>query len=143
MAENRTRTSSSNPSLRGPFRSVISIDFSADGTLMASAGDDGWVIVWEIASCNLLREYNHEGTNTWSSFWSRWTLQPTFSMRAHSAHIHSVAFSPDDRQLASGSWDHTAKLWSLESHSGKRGVDGIDQPLPHRSREAAAGETNP
>jgi WD40 repeat protein len=33
----------------------------------------------------------------------------------HSGNVESVAFSPDDKYLASGSKDKTVKLWSVES----------------------------
>ncbi len=36
-------------------------------------------------------------------------------LQGHSLSVNSVAFSPDGKYLASGSWDNTVKLWSLES----------------------------
>ena len=38
---------------------------------------------------------------------------------ATGAPVMSVAFSGDGQRLASGSFDHTAKLWSLEESDGK------------------------
>ena len=31
----------------------------------------------------------------------------------HTGTVYSVAFSPDGKTLASGSWDHTARLWEV------------------------------
>ncbi len=33
----------------------------------------------------------------------------------HNRFVNSVAFSPDGKMLASGSGDHTMKLWSIDS----------------------------
>jgi WD40 repeat protein len=35
-------------------------------------------------------------------------------LQGHSHYITSIAFSPDGKYLASGSYDKTVKLWSVE-----------------------------
>ncbi len=37
------------------------------------------------------------------------------TLKNHSNWVKSVAFSPDGKYLASGSYDNTVKLWSVES----------------------------
>ncbi len=37
-------------------------------------------------------------------------------LQGHSSGITSVAFSPEGKYLASGSWDNTVKLWSMENY---------------------------
>ena len=36
-------------------------------------------------------------------------------MKGHTHLIESVAFSPDGKTLASGSWDTTIKLWAVKT----------------------------
>ncbi|MCF3570105.1 serine/threonine protein kinase [Planktothrix agardhii 1806] len=45
--------------------------------------------------------------------WQKPTLVTTLT--GHSSSVTSVAFSPDSRTLASGSWDRTIKLWDVHS----------------------------
>ncbi len=37
------------------------------------------------------------------------------TLKGHRNNVLSVAFSPDGKYLASGSYDNTVKLWSIES----------------------------
>src|SRR5262245_49558720 len=41
--------------------------------------------------------------------------QPLFILHGHSDCITCMAMSPDDRFLASGSADHTARIWQLDT----------------------------
>ncbi len=69
--------------------SVYSLSFSPDGKLMASAGDDGAIRIWDVK-----------------------TRQPVGEpLRGHTASVFSVAFSPDGRMLASTGDDSTVRLW--------------------------------
>src|SRR5262245_46494376 len=42
----------------------------------------------------------------------------------HSAKVDSIAFSPDGKLLATGSWDNTIKLWVMASGSEVRTFSG-------------------
>jgi WD40 repeat protein len=98
--------------LIGHTDSVYSVAFSPDGKLLASGSCGqrdslgihcirGEIKLWEVASGSLVR-----------------------TLSGHTDRVWSVAFSPDGRLLASGSWDTTIKLWEVASGSLVRTLSG-------------------
>jgi RNA polymerase sigma factor (sigma-70 family) len=79
----------SRPSPLAP-RPYYAVAFSPDGTLLAGAGPDGAVQLWDAK-----------------------TFQPAGTLEQHAAPIWALAFSRDG-VLASGSADRTVKLWRLK-----------------------------
>jgi WD40 repeat protein len=69
---------------------MFSVTFSPDGRMLATAGADQKIKLWNAASGKKLAE-----------------------LMGHSGMVLCVAFSPDGRLLASGGGDSTAKLWDL------------------------------
>ena len=69
---------------------ITSISFSPDGELLASAGEDKTIHLWDIATGKEIKTFT-----------------------GHAGRISSVSFSPDGQMLVSASWDTTIKFWDV------------------------------
>jgi WD40 repeat protein len=71
-------------------KDVASVAFRKDGKLLASAGKDGTVKLWDFESGKELRAF-----------------------KAHAGGIARVAFHPEGKQLATAGADRTLTLWDV------------------------------
>jgi WD40 repeat protein/serine/threonine protein kinase/tetratricopeptide (TPR) repeat protein len=80
---------------------VYGLDFSPDGTRLASGGADHNITIW-----------------------STTTGRPVMTLRGHTDVVFTLAYSPDGKLLASGSKDTTIKFWDVESGQLLRTLEG-------------------
>jgi WD40 repeat protein len=69
---------------------VLSLDFSPEGSTLATGGGDGLVKLWDISTGK-----------------ERRTLQE------HGGPVHAVAFSPDGKRLAAAGADRAVRVWDV------------------------------
>jgi DNA-binding beta-propeller fold protein YncE len=120
----------------GHKREVMAIDFSNDGTRIASGSADGTVKEWDVATGKEIRSikahdgwvrtvaYNHNSTLIASGgddgkiqIWNRSTGELQNSIIAHSKWLENLSFSPDGRYIASGGHDNY--LIVVDANTGK------------------------
>jgi WD40 repeat protein len=97
--------------LRGHQQLVSGVAFSSDGQWLASGSWDGTVKLWERS-----RHGSRDAVRAQHAESDGYTLR--YTLRGHRANVCSVAFSSDNRTVASGSWDKSVKLWDLEAPVG-------------------------
>ncbi len=87
------------PVVLGGHRSgVTAVQYSPDGTWLASSSLDGTVRLWS--------------TRTWK----------TARILNHGSEVYAIAFSPDGHLLVSGGYDHRLMFWETRSGTLRRAV---------------------
>ena len=114
-------------------RGIRSCAYSPDGTVLAGGGEDGALLLWDVATRQLRTTLKGHGrrivTLAFSSdgtllasgadyedivqLWDVATGEHRAPLAAHTNGIRAVTFAPDGATLASGSRDGTVRLWDV------------------------------
>src|SRR5687768_16698190 len=78
------------PMPKNPKPGVIGLSLSRDGRTLVTAGTDGIIRVWDVASGQVQR-----------------------TLTGHTNSIYKADFSPNEKLLASSSRDLTARIWDF------------------------------
>jgi serine/threonine protein kinase len=117
---------------RGRVQSIAIATDEAGRALALSAGNDGAVLYWEVATGRVIHRFAHQGPifavaflapdNRYAFFagsdrliyvWDLETGGDFGRLPGHEKAVYSLAVSRDGRRILSGSEDHTARLWDV------------------------------
>ncbi len=71
---------------------VTRVCFQPTGKILATAGKDGWLRLWDVSTGQIVHERN-----------------------ASPSSVEALAFSPDGKSIATGDWSGNVKLWDVET----------------------------
>ena len=91
--------------LEGHIDEVNSVAFLSDGRMLATGSDDETTRLWNVRTGNEVARFGAPIKNNDGSGFKLLDFD--------SGHVSSVAFSPDGRILATGSYDRRARLWDV------------------------------
>ena len=112
----------------GPVRAIA---VSSDGDSVLSGSFDTAAIRWSLKSESAVQVFRFHsdavnavaflqdgriataGADAKIAIWTPGRQQPDRIFEGHAAPVVSLAVSPDGARLASASWDHTVRIWSL------------------------------
>lgn len=90
--------------LRKHTQAVNAVRFDPTGELLATAGDDGMLILWS-RSDHIIQEFGHQDDEAKES----WTVKLLHNTQLE---IYDVCWSPDSKYIATGSMDNITKIYS-------------------------------
>ncbi|KAJ6101149.1 hypothetical protein N7499_000779 [Penicillium canescens] len=135
--------------MRGHIRGVSAVQFSPDCSMIASAGADSDLKVWDTATGRLIHTFEGHlagiSTLAWTPdgqwiatgsddktirFWNVKTLRAhprIFS--GHHNYVYQIAFTPKGNILVSGSYDEAVFMWDVRRGSVMRSLPAHSDPV--------------
>ncbi|KAG2338923.1 WD40 repeat-like protein [Suillus weaverae] len=136
---------------------VHAVSYSPEATMIATGGyNEHGIKIWDAKTGKLLSKTIKDYYDIWSLAWTldekkliaglsggsirifdTATWQQIAILEGHTNLVYSITLFPNDRLLASTSWDKTARLWNLDSNLQ------VGPPLKHKKDvECAAFATD-
>lgn len=106
-------------SLAKHTQAVNVVRFNPNGDVLATAGDDGTVILWEL-SPTIVKEFGRDDDEYIQESWVAKTV-----LTSSASEIYDLSWSPNGKYLATGSMDHYIRIYRVENSKGELVHQGI------------------
>ena len=127
--------------LAGHEAVIAQVRFSSDGLLLVTGSGDGTAQLWDAASGESLASFVGERSAVMAAVtdgthvttltsdgtirgWAAAQALPLLPLSGHGGPVVTIRWSPDGTQLATGSFDRTARLWRSVDRDGRTRLGG-------------------
>jgi WD40 repeat protein len=135
--------------LRAHAHEVTALAFSSDGRQLASAGEDGTLVIWDLATRQPLFKlagpkvavsalaFSADGhrlvaagrTQATLTLWDLQRRAVEGTLEGHTSTVWSLAFSPDGGRLASAGTDRSILLWDVATRQRQATLQGHERTV--------------
>lgn len=95
--------------LRKHTQAVNVVRFNREGNLLASAGDDGTLMLWKLSD-HIVKDFGSEGDDEVKE---SWIVKHKF--RSSTSEIYDISWSPNSKYIATGSMDNITRIYDVIS----------------------------
>lgn len=95
--------------LRKHTQAVNVVRFDPKGEILATAGDDGTLILWTLSD-HIVKEFGAEEDD---EVQESWVVKHIF--RSSTSEIYDLSWSPDSRFIATGSMDNITRIYNVST----------------------------
>lgn len=134
-----------NNQFTGHLQEVYSVALNPNGNYIASGCSTGIIHIWDADTRQPIKTLNESkdkfgfarsivfspdgktlfcGTDDGIPLWDAHTGEHKKILTGHTDSVATIAFSPDDKTLASGSMDNTVRLWDVDTGKTKTILTG-------------------
>lgn len=106
------------PTFRGHEGPIYAVAVSGDGKMIATAGHDRQVLIWDpadLTQVDLLKTFSGEETES---------ATKAKSLIGHTATIRSLAFAPSGKLLISSGHDNSVRIWNTKTNEPVKTLRG-------------------